>query len=372
MSDTIRIGILGTGFIADFHARALSVTGGVKLVAACDASASRVASFTKKWGVKGAFTSQEQMLESGRVDVVHILTPPETHVEAALTCMDRDVSVFIEKPMGTSAEQCRRLTAAAARKPHLNCGVNHNAAFHPALQRLIAGIRRRSMGAVEHVTLCVNVPLRQLSAGQHGHWMFHDPGNLILEQAPHPISQIQALLGKVRTASVLPTGATTLKTGRRCFDTWQIALACERGTAQLFLSFGRQFMDCWLHAIGQDAAAHVDLKRNTVEWSGKSRFMEPVDNLRDGLLAAKDRARQAVANFTNYGLSFAGLRPPSDVFSAGIRGSIQEFYKAFAAGGPAPVGLEQGAAVVEACERIVEAAKPHYQEVPDRSKEYVL
>src|SRR5262249_10330909 len=154
--------------------------------------------------------------------------------------------------------ECDELIQLAERK-HLHLGVNHNAVFHPAFQRLLADIKAGKLGRVEHVVSTNNLPLAQLEAGEHDHWMFRQTTNVLFEQGPHPLSQICELLGDVERVGVMTSARRTLRTGTPFESTWQMSLACRRGTADLFLSFGRTFPEAFLHAIGQDGSAHVDL-----------------------------------------------------------------------------------------------------------------
>jgi predicted dehydrogenase len=259
--------------------------------------------------------------------------------------------------MATSTAECRQI-AAAALASNSHVGVNHNATCFPGFRSAVEQIRRRRLGELQHVTVVVNVGLRQLSKGEHHHWMFRRPENLLLEQAPHPLSQILFLLGKVKSAAVLPAGEVMLNTGVRLYDTWQISLVCERGTAQCFISLGREYGDVWLQLIGQDATAFVDLRRNTFRISEKSRFMEPVDFFLDSLKNAGRTAGQASRNLTDYILGFVGLKPPGDPFFESMSRSIGGFYDALRANQRAPVGLDEGTAVIEAYEQIVAGAEP--------------
>src|ERR1035441_5167597 len=272
-----RVGILGAGFISEFHIRVLKTLPYIDLVAVCDSDAGRAESVGRRHGIPIFYDPIARMPE-GEVDVVHVLLPPPVHSAAAIECMKKRWNVFVEKPLAVSVSECREMQRAAEQY-ECTVGVNHNAIYQPAFQKLVEGIRQRRLGRVEHVFVCMNVPLRQLSAGQYGHWMFCDPGNIILEQAPHPLSQIQYLLGDFRSVAALPSGEVTLTTGALFYDTWQISAVCDRGSAQCFLSFGKEYFDFWIYAIGQDGAAFVDLRRNAVQFTEKTRFMPPGEQL---------------------------------------------------------------------------------------------
>lgn len=349
-----RAGILGAGFISDFHIRAIRSCPGAEVTAVCDADSPKAQQLQRKFGIPQCYSSLDAMLAAGGVDVVHVLVPPTAHAATASQCLEAGRHVFLEKPMAVTAADARALEELAHRY-NRSLAINHNNTFHPMFARLLDAVRERRMGALEHVTVVLNVPLRQLAAGQHSHWMFRQPENIILEQACHPLSQICRLLGPVRHASALVGDQIVLNTGIPFYDTWQCSLVCERGTAQLFLAFGREFLDFRLHAIGQDGVADLDFRRNTFLLSEKSRFMEPVDNFRDSLEAGCGMIRQAASNLMGYSLGFLKLRPPSDPFSAGMRNSIAAFYESLRAGRPAREDAASGRAVIEACESIAAA-----------------
>jgi hypothetical protein len=90
--------------------------------------------------------------------------------------------------------------------------------------------------------------------------------------------------------------------------------------------------------------------------SDKSRFVDPVDNLRDAALSAGALARQGLANCWDYGAAFLKLKPASDPFSLSIAGSIRQFYEALEQGKEPQMGLESGAEITGTCERIIHAA----------------
>lgn len=351
----MRTGFAGTGFIAEVHARALKKLTGTSLMAVYDADLGRATAFARRHGIQHVCGSMEEIL--GQVDVMHILAPPPLHARLAIQCLERGLHVLIEKPLAISTAECREI-AAAALATNSRAGVNHNATYLPAFRSVVEQICHRRLGELQHVTAVVNVGLRLLSKGEHHHWTFRSPENLLLEQAPHPLSQILFVLGKVKRAAVLPAGEVVLNTGASLYDTWQISLVCERGTSQCFISLGRECNDAWLHLIGQDATAFVDLRRNTLRVSEKSRFMEPVDFFLDSFRNAGRTAAQAGKNLTDYVAGFVGLRPPGDPFFESMCASIADFYDSLSTNRLAPAGLDEGTAVIEAFEQIVASAEP--------------
>jgi predicted dehydrogenase len=348
----LRVGLAGTGFIAAFHAAALRSLPGVRLAAVCDIERERAERFGRSWGVDRCYGSLEEMLEKSDVQAVHLLLPPPVHAQAARACLESGRDVLIEKPLAVDSSQAREIVECA-RRTGRRASVNHNARHHPAVRRLLEWIRKWNLGRVHHVTVSMNLPLRQLDAGQHGAWMFQQPGNIVFEQAVHPLSVVRALAGPVRRASLLVSGERTLRTGAPFYTSWQMGLECAGATASVTLSYKPGFMDSWVHVVGEDGTAAADLRRNLFFTGGKTRFADPLDNLADALRRAWQAASGGLANAAGYAGSLLLRRPASDAFSASMRASVRAFYESMQSGEDPAAGVQEGLEVIESCEMIL-------------------
>src|ERR1700674_5135000 len=92
----IRTGIVGTGYIAEFHARAIREIEGVELAGTCDPNLGRAQSFANTWSIPLAFESLDSMLRDTKIDCIHILTPPDQHFSLAKTALPSGIHVFLE------------------------------------------------------------------------------------------------------------------------------------------------------------------------------------------------------------------------------------------------------------------------------------
>ena len=134
----IRVGLVGAGFIADIHAEALKRIPGVSVTAIADPVAARAQGLADRWGVSNCHTSAEDLI--GKVDVAHVLVPPNLHRCVAKPLLAGGLSVLLEKPMAETPEDCAALQNAAA-SAGVALGVNQNFVFHPAQTKLQAAIR---------------------------------------------------------------------------------------------------------------------------------------------------------------------------------------------------------------------------------------
>jgi predicted dehydrogenase/nucleoside-diphosphate-sugar epimerase len=332
----IRTLVAGAGYIADYHLAILRENAAVDVVGICDPQADRLEALAAKWQVPTTAPDLGRLARAVNADAVHVLTPPQTHTAVVTEALESGLHVLAEKPLALSLAQTDALMALATERG-LRLDANHNAAWHPQFLNLKADIAARRLGAVQHVVALQNVPLAQLAAGAHGHWMFNEPRNVLFEQGPHPLSQICDLLGAVRSAATTCSGPRVLRTGATFYDTWQVSLVCEHGTAQLYMAFDGAFPYWQLHVIGQDATSRIDLLANTSVLDRATPSVPPVDALRRGLSRGMGEAMGAARQMARYvgaTLKVTGRRDP---YYVSMKGCIDAFHRRLAEGAPTPL-----------------------------------
>lgn len=348
----LRVALLGAGKVAEAHALALKSIPGVSVAAICDTDGSKAEVFAGRWQIPAWFDDPARMLRTERIDTLHVLTPPPAHAACAIEAMAAGCHVLIEKPMAITVAQVDEIRRAARRNRRV-VAVNHTAIHVSTYLRLLDVIRSRRLGAVEEVIASSNSPLALQAKGL---WMLREPGNIILELGAHTLSALLRIMGPMQSASVTVTNKVLLADGTPFYKTWLVNLLCERGPVQMHMSFGRDFGDATVMLIGQDGVATADLRRDTVRVTGNSRFLAPVDNLLDSFTSARTIAGDALRSFHEFTMGLMGIRPLSDNYNRIMRASIGDFYNALRQGRPPVSGLEQGAAVVEACEAIIRSS----------------
>src|SRR5688500_17558915 len=97
--DRLRAAVIGTGKISDEHLRFLAASPLASLVGVCDLSPSMARYAAMRYGCPDAYTAAAQMLAEQRPDVVHVLTPPQSHAKLATECLDAGAHVIVEKPI---------------------------------------------------------------------------------------------------------------------------------------------------------------------------------------------------------------------------------------------------------------------------------
>jgi nucleoside-diphosphate-sugar epimerase len=239
-------------------------------------------------------------------------------------------------------------------------GINQNFLFHPAFLALRRAVANGCWGPLRFVDCVYSVPLRQLTAGQLGHWMFTAPANILLEQAVHPLSHIAALLGEIEAVKAVPDAPRRLWEGRLFHAGWTIGLRGPRLSATLRFAVGENFPIWRLTAICDDGAIVADILGQRLHILRRTRFADPIDGVAAPVLAAAEMVAGGIANAGRYGASLLRLTGRSDPFFRSMLGSIAAFHAA-------PARFEADAAfgtrLVGLCEEIA-ASLPAEQNRP--------
>ncbi len=320
-----RIGIVGTGVIAEIHAEAIANHPDLQLTAIADINPESGKYFAQKWGASHVFETAESLADSDVIDAAHILTPPDSHAKLAALFLERNIPTFTEKPVGTSKEDLS-LLEKAVEASSAQLGVNQNSLFHPAFQKLLGIISSGELGTVTSVQCHYAAPLRQLESGQFGHWMFQKPINILLEQAVHPLAQIAQLIGTFNAVQTSTTPPLEIADGKPFYPTTLMNLQGSNASAQLHYSVGAAYPRWNIDILCTDGTISVDILANRVVQNGRSMWLEATEHFLVGRNAAKQLKKQATNNFLTYAASMIGLKGRSDAFYLGMAASISNFY----------------------------------------------
>lgn len=345
-----RVCLVGAGFISDAHAEAIRALPGSRLQAVIDPNREAAHRLSRKWGIPDVFESIEEALAADKFDCAHVLVPPNVHCRAALPILKAGKAVLLEKPFATSSAECESLLAEEAAQSKL--GVNQNFVYHPAFVRLRETLERRALGKPNFVSCIYNVPLRQLASGQFGHWMFRAPGNILLEQAVHPLSQLITIAGAISEMKSLVGPAIDLAPGVPFYSTMSLSLRCHRIPAELRFAVGQSFPFWQITAVCDDGVVVADILANRTYTMSRTRWSEGIDAFLSGHHTGAAIIRNAWRNMADYGLATLRIKGHTSPFLVSIRTTISSFYAALEAGTPPECDGRFGAALVAACEKV--------------------
>lgn len=104
---TLKVGIIGTGWIAEAHAESYKNMPDVKVVALADLIPGKAAKFAKRYGFEDAhlYPDHKSMLENEQLDAVSVCTYNRTHAVCTIDALKSGVNVLLEKPMCVTTQE---------------------------------------------------------------------------------------------------------------------------------------------------------------------------------------------------------------------------------------------------------------------------
>jgi predicted dehydrogenase len=125
----LRAGVIGVGYLGQFHAEKYAALPQVELTGVVDADPARAALIAQKLNTR-SFSNPADLL--GRVDVVSIVVPTILHHRVAKQFLEQGVHVLLEKPITVTLEQADELIRLATDKSCV-LQVGHIERFSPAI-----------------------------------------------------------------------------------------------------------------------------------------------------------------------------------------------------------------------------------------------
>jgi predicted dehydrogenase len=209
----LKIAIIGCGKIADDHLQQIRRVAGSEVVAVCDLEILMARQLAERFQVKQAFCDVGEMLTTCRPDVVHITTPPDSHLKLGMQCLEAGCHIYVEKPFTLTAADAEKLIGfAETRSRKVTAG--HDLQFSPAARRMRELVRSGYLGDQPlHMEsyYCYDLSDERYAKamlGDTSHWIRRLPGKLLHNLISHGIARIAEFLPS-DSPQVLTSGVTS-------------------------------------------------------------------------------------------------------------------------------------------------------------------
>jgi len=344
--DQLRVGVVGCGGIAEVHLSTLQRMRNARLVALADLNRETRDLMAKRFRVEKTYPDIHQMLEREKLDVVHVLTPPQTHAEIALAAMNRKCHVLIEKPMATDAEEARRMIRAAERNRVKLC-VDHNVLYDEVMIKAREILAAGQIGRVVYVESWYGLEFNPYSPlGEKNHWVYGLPGALYQDYLIHPLYLLMDVMEevtRVRVSSKYVRVVPHMET-----DELRVVIEDQERFGILCLSTGVSPRYSFLNVYGTSGTLKIDFLNKYV-FLDKSMSMLPKAISRV-MMTLKQTKVLGCASFKNF------VRLLSGRFSltTGADRLIRLFYRSILLDEPVPVSGEEGVRSMEIMDAIWE------------------
>ena len=109
----MKVLIVGTGSMANYHATKYNETEGVEVVAAIDINQERLDTFCNKHNIAKQFTSVEDAISWNEFDSASVVTPDPHHKDPSIKLLNAKKHVLCEKPLAPNYADANEMTKTA-------------------------------------------------------------------------------------------------------------------------------------------------------------------------------------------------------------------------------------------------------------------
>jgi predicted dehydrogenase len=146
----LRVGIVGTGWMAATHTEALRRLG-IEVAGVAGRSPGRAREVADRLDLPTAYDSVEALVADDSLAAVHVTSPNDVHAEQAAAALRAGRHVVCEKPLGITAEETAALVELADGTGLVNA-VCFNLRFSPHNHNAAGLVRDGSIGEPRYVT----------------------------------------------------------------------------------------------------------------------------------------------------------------------------------------------------------------------------
>lgn len=258
---TIKIGMLGSGFVATFYQLGLQNLTGYELTAVCSPNRERAQQFADKWGYADVLTDQQELAKRGDLDLVILALPNFAHRDAAILMAKHNKNMVLTKPLARTGAEAREIRDAAVAAGVMD-GYAETEVFSPAVMKARNFIQSGGIGKV------LSVRSREAHSGPHSGW-FWDPaqsgGGALLDMGCHCVEAARYFIGKENPVVEVLAWGDTLYHDTQAEDNAVMLMRFRDGQiAQAEVSWtSRGGLDLRNEVYGTEGVIFTDVTRET-------------------------------------------------------------------------------------------------------------
>lgn len=336
----MRVGIIGCGHVSDQHIRQLRKMQRIEFAGVCDVEHEKAKLSGRRYGIADVYQDVSKFLNEKAPQVVHILTPPQSHKELSIHAMESGCHVLVEKPMAMNTCEAEEMIGIA-RKRGVILTVCHNFLFVPVFLEARNLVEKGALGRVVSAEVFWRISSQGASDRYNTFaWIHELPGGIFHEVAAHPVYLLAALLGKLEVVSAISKNLVLERADKG--DELKVLFDSETGLGVLSISLSAKPVQKFLRIYGTEMTLHVDLTTNTL-----LKLRPRGAGVISRALVNVDQSSQLIAQtFLNSSRVLLGRLP------RGHETFISSFYAGVENRNSPPVTGEEGLAVITVLDRI--------------------
>ncbi len=201
---TVKVGIIGTGFVADIHAAAFRMVPEAEVVAVVSPTPGKAQRFAEERNIPKAFDDYRDLLAVKDLQLVTLCLPNDRHAEVTLAAAKAGKHIVCEKPLCRTLEEADEMIATC-REAGVLLMYAEELCFAPKYLRAKTLVDEGALGKA------FLVKQSEEHFGPHSPWFWdvnRSGGGVLLDMGCHSIEYARWLFGKPKVRSVNATMGT--------------------------------------------------------------------------------------------------------------------------------------------------------------------
>ncbi|NLJ48577.1 MAG: Gfo/Idh/MocA family oxidoreductase [Candidatus Atribacteria bacterium] len=147
MSHSLKVGVIGTGFIGPAHIEAARRTFLAEVVSLADVNDEIARNKAIQYNVKNHYGNYRNLLQDNQIEVVHICTPNHLHYQMSKEALEAGKHVICEKPLAMNRKEAEELVDLADKKGLINA-VHFNIRYYPLARESQQMAKKGELGKI--------------------------------------------------------------------------------------------------------------------------------------------------------------------------------------------------------------------------------
>ncbi len=190
--NSVRIGIIGTGGIAQSHIRQLREIPEAEIVAVCDIDESRARSAAEPLSSR-VYTDGEKLIGAEQLNALYICVPPTAHGNLEILAAQKGIHLFVEKPVNLSLVAAQDVSHAI-RDSGVMSQTGYVLRYLPVFMRARDFLENNDIGTAQ-VTRWNGL------VGAPWWRRYEESGGQLVEMATHQVDMLRWIMGEVESVS---------------------------------------------------------------------------------------------------------------------------------------------------------------------------
>lgn len=329
---TLRVALVGCGRISAYHLASLRPLRGVEVVAVCDLDEKRARQTASRHGIPRCYTDMETMMRESRPEVVHLLTPPRTHLALARIAARHGAHMYVEKPFAANEDDARAIVELASEAGVQVCP-GHSRLLDPVFVEACRRIRAGEIGRVLSVRAEQGFTYESSARSASIPWSYAYDWGTFDNLMCHPIYLACHFLTEPGRPQVAAFNPGSMREAG--VEEIRVLIPSPTGIAEISLSLSSSPEVNRVEIVGTRGRVVADWQTMTVLTFGGTGLPSAVARFTANFSTAFDLIRSGTS--TLFGIMTGRVKRYT-----GLRNLITRFHESLREGLPPPVPAEDG------------------------------